>query len=57
MKVVKNQETYTKDEKDRIMNSLMYSPICPKDGKFKFDRELCNKQCFECCYDIIRHLN
>lgn len=47
---------YTEEEKKLILNSLMYSPICIKDGKFKFDREKCNTFCYECAYDVIKAL-
>lgn len=52
----KKTAVYTDNEKKMIMNSLMYSPICIKDGKFKFDREKCNMSCYECAYDVIKVL-
>ena len=50
------KKIYTEEEKKMIMNSLMYSPICIKDGKFRFDREKCNMGCFECANEVIKAL-
>lgn len=47
---------YTDEQKKAIQNSLMNSPICWKDGNFKFDRdtlkEPCKgKSCFTCMFE------
>lgn len=41
----------SKEQKGYLQSALMFSPICWKDGKFKFDREPCGKECFSCMYD------
>lgn len=50
---------YSKEEREKIMNSLMHSPICPIDSSFKYDidKSKCpHENCFSCCYDIMAHI-
>lgn len=46
----------TEESKKYIADALMFSPKCWKDGKFKFDRESCGKNCYECMYETFGSL-
>lgn len=55
-KTLQNFGVMTKEDKQYIADALMFSPKCWKDGKFKFDREPCGKNCFECMYETFGSL-
>ena len=43
----------SEEQKAYLQSALMYSPICWKDGRFKFDREPCGKDCYTCTYKLV----
>lgn len=44
------------EDKKHIADALMFSPKCWKDDKFKFDRESCGQNCYECLYETFGSL-
>ena len=50
-RTLENFGVKNKDDKKHIADALMFSPKCWKDGNFKFDRESCSMNCFECMYE------
>ena len=46
----------SKQQKAYLQSALMYSPICWKDGRLKFDRQPCGKDCYTCMYDTFGEL-
>lgn len=55
-RTLQNFGVMTKEDKQYIADALMFSPKCWKDGKFKFDRESCEKNCYECMYETFGSL-
>jgi hypothetical protein len=56
MKKIDSLINASEEQKAYLQSALMYSPICWKDGRFKFDREPCGKDCYTCMYDTFGEL-